>query len=187
MGTFEHTTTRAPEITEETTSTLEDLIKLRIKDKSWDDVTKKEKPTMENFVYKKATELDMEKSKLTLAEVYEKEYLSQAQGEEEEKESEEHVKIRDMMKNLFMKLDALSNFHYTPDKPKAELKIVTNTPSLQMVEVAPITVTEASQLAPEELHKKKEVVGASEKTDEERKRDRRKKKIKKKFAAKERE
>merc|ERR1719318_1860270 len=86
-----------------------------------------------------------------------------------------------------MKLDALSNFYYTPDKPKAELKIVTNTPSLQMEEVAPITLTDASQLAPEEVHKKKEVVGDSEKTEEERKRERRKKKIKKKFAAKERE
>merc|ERR1719494_292719 len=133
--TFEHTTTRAPEITEETTSTLEDLIKLRIKDKAWDDVVKKEKPTNEAFVYKKAPELNQEKSKLTLAEVYEREYLSQTQGEDEEKENEEHVKIRDMMKNLFMKLDALSNFYYTPDKPKAELKIVTNTPSLQMEEV----------------------------------------------------
>lgn len=34
--------------------------------------------------------------------------------EEDEKETPEQVEIKKMMKNLFLKLDAISNYHYTP-------------------------------------------------------------------------
>jgi len=37
------------------------------------------KPTTQPYEYKKAPELNMEKSKLSLAEVYEKEYMKQAE------------------------------------------------------------------------------------------------------------
>lgn len=45
---------------------------------AWDDVERKEKPRLEAHEYKRASELNMEKSKLSLAEVYEQEYLKQA-------------------------------------------------------------------------------------------------------------
>lgn len=47
--------------------------------KVWDDVVRKEKPKEEVFEYKKRLTLDHEKSKLSLAEVYEQEYLKQTQ------------------------------------------------------------------------------------------------------------
>ena len=58
-----------------------------------------------------------------------------------------------------------------------------------MEEVTPITMTTASQMAPEEIFEKKkgEVLGDDEKTAEDRKRQRRQKKIKKRFAAQEKE
>jgi len=186
---FDHTTVGAPTITEETTLSLEDLIKRRIKDQAWDDVLRKEKPVVQPFEYKKAPELNQEKSKISLAEVYEKEYLKEVEGEKEDKENEEHVEIQKLMDKLFVQLDALSNFHFTPKPPQPEVKVITNAPSLEMEEVLPITATEASQLAPEEIMEKKkgELVGDEERTEEDRKRDRRQKKIKKKFAAKARE
>jgi len=186
---FDHTTVGAPTITEETTLSLEDMIKRRVKDQAWDDVVRKEKPVVQPFEYKKAPELNQEKSKISLAEVYEKEYLKEVEGEKKDEENPEHVEIEKLMDKLFVQLDALSNFHFAPKPAQPEVKIITNTPSLEMEEVLPITMTDASQLAPEEILEKKkgELVGEEERTDEDRKRDRRQKKIKKKFAAKARE
>lgn len=45
----------------------------------WDDVVRKEKPKEEVFEYKKRLTLDHEKSKLSLAEVYEQEFIKQTQ------------------------------------------------------------------------------------------------------------
>lgn len=42
---------------------------------AWDDVVRKEKPKEEAYEYKKRLTLDHEKSKLSLAEIYEQEYL----------------------------------------------------------------------------------------------------------------
>ena len=137
-----------------------------------------------------------EKSKLSLAEVYEQEYLKQ-QGKAEEagkavsvldKETAENPKevdeIRSSMRKLFAKLDALTNLHYTPRGADApEVKIVKNVPSISMEEVAPVAASEAQLLAPQEIMGPREkvrgeLVGEEERTETDRKRERRKKKAK---------
>lgn len=187
---FDHAVRMAPVITEETTLQLEDIIKQRIRDQAWDDVVRKEKPKEEAYEYKKRLTLDHEKSKLSLAEIYEQEYMKLSQQKTAEEENPEHVAIQKMMDSLFLKLDALSNFHFIPKPPVPEIKVVSNLPAITMEEVAPVSVSDAALLAPEEVKEKNkagDIKTTAEKTATDKKRERRKKKFQKRLKIKEKE
>ncbi|KAI1296691.1 U3 small nucleolar ribonucleoprotein MPP10 [Halotydeus destructor] len=175
---FDYVNREAPLITEETTQKLEDIIIQRIKNASFDDVERKVKPSEQPFEFKRRITLDQEKSKSGLAEVYEKEFLKQTQETKVDEENETHKEIRLMTKNLFVQLDALSNFNFTPRPPESEVKMINNLPAISVEETIPMSVSNATLLAPEEVSGKerREVKSQSEKSATDRMRERRMKK-----------
>lgn len=192
----------APVVTEDVARKLEDIIKQRVKDKAWDDVERKVRPVEDPVEYKKKLVLDQEKSKLSLAQVYEEEFMKLAENatakkpsvglldkDEEEETPAEVQEIKDMMNTLFRKLDSLTHLHYTPKQKSAELKIVRNIPSINMEEVAPTAASNAALLAPAEVvdKKKGELMEDKEKTKTDKKRERREKKAIKRATIRERE
>lgn len=160
---FEFATKMAPIITQEHTESIEEMIKRRVLAEDWDDVVPRELPDIGLDKRKgELPEVSQEKSKLSLGELYEREYLKKATGydkDAEEKETEEE-KARNEMKMLFAnicsKLDALSNYHFAP-RPVADEAVVktASTPAIAMEEVIPLHVSDAQALAPEEIFAKK--------------------------------
>ena len=149
-----------PIITPEHTLSIEEVIKKRIIDEDWDDVVPRELPDI--GLYKRggdAPEVSQEKSKLGLGELYEREYLKKTAGfdrDAHEKETEESA-AREEMKKLFAdlcsKLDALSNYHFTPRPVADEADVVKqNVPAIAMEEVLPLHVSTSRAVAPEEVY-----------------------------------
>ncbi|KAB1216622.1 U3 small nucleolar ribonucleoprotein MPP10 [Morella rubra] len=148
---FEHNVRPAPVITEEVTASLEDVIKKRILEGRFDDVQKV--PMLPSKASRESKELDENKSKKGLAEIYEEEYVQKTNlASAPLSFKDEHKKEASMLfKKLCLKLDALSHFHFAPKPVIEDMSIQTNVPALAMEEIAPVAVSDAAMLAPEEV------------------------------------
>ncbi|KJH43557.1 Mpp10 protein [Dictyocaulus viviparus] len=170
---------RAPDVTEVFTEKLEDLIRQRIKDKAFDDVIRKKRIEERADVYRSKPIEEQEMVKVSLAQVYEKEY-QKAVGQLKSSESvnEKHQVIEKEMRELFRLIDALSNFDYTPPEVQHEVRVVSNMPALTVEEVGMSASTDAQLLAPEEIkkHQKGDLKSVEERTSTDKLRQRRKKK-----------
>ncbi|XP_062170138.1 M phase phosphoprotein 10 [Alnus glutinosa] len=176
---FEHNVRPAPVITEEVTASLEDLIKKRILEGRFDDVQKA--PMLPSKAPREVKELDENKSKKGLADIYEEEYVQKTDlasaplsfKDEQKKEASM------LFKKVCLKLDALSHFHFAPKPVIEDMSIQANVPALAMEEIAPLAVSDAAMLAPEEVFSGKgKIKEEAELTQAERKRRRAKKKRK---------
>ncbi|KZV52152.1 hypothetical protein F511_07107 [Dorcoceras hygrometricum] len=148
---FEHNVRPAPVITEEFTASIEEMIKKRLLEAQFDDVQKP--PDLLHKAPKEKRELDENKSTKGLAEVYEDEYaqktglVSMALSVSDEQKKEATM----LFKKLCLKLDALSHFNFTPKPVVEDMSIQVNVPALAMEEIAPLAVSDAAMLAPEEV------------------------------------
>ncbi|KAJ8771795.1 hypothetical protein K2173_026972 [Erythroxylum novogranatense] len=176
---FEHNARPPHVITDEVTASLEDMIKNRTVEGRFDDIEKA--PSLPSKSPRELKELDENKSKKGLAEVYEEEYVQKTNpavaplsfSDKQKKEASM------LFKKLCLKLDALSHFHFAPKPVIEEMSIQTNVPALAMEEIAPMAVSDAAMLAPEEIFLGKgDIKEETELTQAERKRRRAKKKRK---------
>ncbi|XP_038880072.1 U3 small nucleolar ribonucleoprotein protein MPP10 isoform X2 [Benincasa hispida] len=176
---FEHNVRPPPVITEEVTATLEEMIQKRILEGRFDEVQKA--PKQPTKAPREIKDLDENKSKKGLGEIYEEEYvektnLANAQSSFTD-EAKKEASI--LFKKLCSKLDALSHYHYAPKPVIEDMSISVNVPALAMEEVAPVAVSDAAMLAPEEVFAGKgEIKEAAELTQFDRKRRRANKKRK---------
>ncbi|KAJ1837250.1 U3 snoRNP protein, partial [Coemansia sp. RSA 2708] len=120
---FDHMQKPVPVVTQDATASLEDVIKRRILNEEWNDVERKKDIQAKPFRPSEFIALDDKKSKKSLAEEYEAEYMAQKTGddfvpENDAKLAEKHQDINSQMRNLFTQLDSLSHFHFAP-KPAA--------------------------------------------------------------------
>ncbi|GAA5966736.1 hypothetical protein JCM8115_002795 [Rhodotorula mucilaginosa] len=160
---FERMGKVAPAVTEETTRTIEDLIKQRILAHQFDDVERRVAVDPNQFLPSRYIELQDTKSQKSLAEVYEDEYRDQREREQGNEVVQEldkdlmkrHDEIEALFEDLAARLDALSNAHFTPKAPKPSITTVSNLPSISVESALPTTHSTSTLLAPEEVYSTK--------------------------------
>ena len=115
---FELVTKAVPVITDEVVQDLEARIKARIIESHFDDVVRKRPVDDKPFLPSQVFELQDTKSKESLAQIYENEYLaSQTGGSADDRDAwlkKEHDEIEKQWESICYKLDALCNAHFTP-------------------------------------------------------------------------
>ena len=166
----------APSITKEVTDHLEDRIKRRILDETWDDVVKSTKSSLTAEMEHpsstptnsdtKKDELDFDRNKKSLAELYELDYTMARHASEKtistssqptlesSSTQTQHEMIISTFRMISAKLDALTNLHFTPKPIKEELQVIPNVAALTMEEPIPSSISRATLLAPEEIYSK---------------------------------
>eukprot|EP00249_Psilotum_nudum_P021802 c28255_g1_i1 orf=268-2082(+) len=148
---FEHNARPPPVITEEVTASLEDIIRSRIAEERFDDIQRK--PSLPTSAPQEQIKLDESKSKKGLGELYEAEFMQTVGLTRAPLSASDALrKEADMLfKALCIRLDALSHFHFAPKPVIEDMTLQLDVPALAMEEVAPLAVSDAHMLAPEEV------------------------------------
>lgn len=161
---FERTGKPVPVITAEVSESIEELIKRRIIAQEFDEVTRRrpDSDSVPSNTRRGAFELDDNKPKQSLAELYEEDhvksnnpdtYISKA----DEKLQRQHQEIDHLWKEVSAKLDALSSWHYKPKPPAPSLIVVADVATIAMEDAQPTTAGGVaggeSMLAPQEIYK----------------------------------
>ncbi|KAI4216404.1 MAG: hypothetical protein LQ351_001414 [Letrouitia transgressa] len=161
---FERAGKPVPIVTSEVSRDIETLIKQRILAREFDEVTKRRPTDLVTGAGAKRgrIELDDTKPQQSLAELYEAEYLKNADPgsymeKRDEKLKAEHANIERLWAEVSAQLDALSSWHYKPKPPATEITVVSDVPKMTMEDARPGASEgmsgEISMLAPQEIYK----------------------------------
>jgi U3 small nucleolar RNA-associated protein MPP10 len=172
MLDFEHAMKAVPVVTDQSTVALEERIKQRIKNKAFDDVERRvaKSAAGDLVTTRKDTTIDSEKSKLSLMDLYEKEYLEKIRKAEEGRNDvaataeplteieKDELRAVQMWKRLAQHLDALSNFYYAPKPVQQDLDarvraVEHQAPAIVIEAVGNFAASRAAALAPQDLYR----------------------------------
>ncbi|KAI4140039.1 MAG: hypothetical protein LQ341_003986 [Variospora aurantia] len=162
---FERAGKPVPVITNEVSEDIEALIKRRIINREFDEVIRRrpgDLMTGASPARRGRFELDDTKPQQSLAEMYETEHLKGVDptgyvDKRDEKLKREHAAIEGLWADISAKLDSLSNWHYKPKPPQANITVVSDVPKISMEDARPSAGegmgAEESMLAPQEVYK----------------------------------
>lgn len=164
---------------------LENIVKQRILNDLFDDVKPKDE-LLKAFSAERENEgtddMLVEKSKLSLADIYSKKYEEQVLGNTGEEYSDEKKRISDLFTEIMCKLDNLSNQYFATNLPILKGSASNeNAPALKTEDAIPVIISDNSRLSPQEIKARGKLLLRSEMTRQEKRSDRNsiKRKIKK--------
>jgi U3 small nucleolar RNA-associated protein MPP10 len=144
--------------TEEYSETIEKLIRMRIKDDLFDDPVRKETVSLNKKTNQ--IELDFEKSKKGLGELYEEDYSKKvlkvaSEGEEAAVKNE----VDQLCTKLYNIFDKLTNNSFVSGVRNTEMKVITNIPSIQLEEISQfVTDNTGATQSTNELYSRRDMV-----------------------------
>ncbi|KAG7194584.1 U3 snoRNP protein [Scheffersomyces spartinae] len=155
---FDRVAKPVPIITDEVTETIESLIKRRIREEDFNDLPKRFITDVSSFHNKQKYELSEEKSKKSLAEIYEDQYANVDPNQEINEElKKRHDEISQLYAKVSHKLDSLCSAHYVPAPHQfktIDIKVTDNdAAAISMEDAQPIHVASEATLAPQEIYK----------------------------------
>lgn len=160
---FDRTAKPVPIITQETTESIEEIIKRRIVNQEFDEVQKRIISELNNFKASKKVQVSEEKSTKSLAELYEDEYANKDPNEEVNAELKAaHDEINQLFKDVTYQLDSLYSSHFVPKPKEKLLDVRIETSTIAMEDAQPLTMAASNSLAPQEIYKTGTKVGKNE-------------------------
>ncbi|KAF7115257.1 hypothetical protein CNMCM5793_001684 [Aspergillus hiratsukae] len=157
---FERVGKPVPVVTTELSGDIEELVKRRILAKEFDEVIRRRPGISEGQTAKKARfELEDTKPQQSLAELFETDHLRATDPNyvdpKNQKLLREHTEISNLWKEISDRLDTLSNWHYRPKAPQANINVITDVATIMMEDAQPAAssaVGGSAALAPQEIY-----------------------------------
>lgn len=157
---FEKIGKPVPVITAEISGDIEELIKRRVVAKEFDEVIRRRPGVSDTRDTKRGRfEIDDTKPQQSLADIYETDHVRATDPNyvdpKNQKLIRDRTEISNMWKDINSQLDTLSNWHYKPRTPQADINVVTDVATIMMEDAQPTTgsaVNSLATLAPHEIY-----------------------------------
>ena len=157
----------------EMTCGMEKMIKLRIKEDLYDDPIRNKDINL-NSKNKEPIELDFEKSKKGLGDLYEEDFNKEHGNANETESKELYKEIDELTNKLYNIFDKLTNNHFVSGNRNTEMKVITNVPSIQLEDISNfVTDNKSHSKSANEIYSRKdmETITKDEMTQEEKKKN----------------